>query len=437
MTIICCFYTIDTNYEDCYKELLKSAKRYAKGIKIIPTPVDDRGLWMLNCGLKPLIIKDIMHDNPGEDILYVDVDAKFNKRFVPPQFKESIGIFTSHKGEMLSGTIFIKNNEEGRRAIADWTDYQRDNPKILDQKSFHTTLMKNGIKYYNIGQEYCHIFDWKITGTPFIVHYQESRKRMKHKDIPNSIANQRIIHNPDGSISIARPNKEAINWLNKNFLKLPNELTWVKVLSSQMKSIDLGKIKYGYIVGKGPSLDNLTKKDFPDKKAPILAINEAIFKVNKLKLKNPVYLIAQDGHFKDTLGTGKTGALISKSLFNYYDDHKEKNIMSFSPTAILPRGMMNITVNIAITILKQCGAEELGLVSFDGVALGDTRYAEVSKTPIERGGNPRRFLEQKARIKACAQGTPIEYITPSAPSFDKSFDTDQLQGKELADGEEN
>lgn len=439
--ILCCYYTIDTSYEDRYREMVESAKKYAKDLKIICTPVDDRGMWLLNCGLKPMVIMDVMRDNPGEDIMYLDVDGKFDRRFVAPRFKESIGIFTSHKGEMLSGTIFIKGNDEGRKAVIDWFNYQRDNPKILDQKAFHTSLQKNKTKYYNIGQEYCHIFDWKITGKPFIVHYQESRKtkrgnNMKHSDIPRSVENQRIIHNMDGSISIARHHKKAIAWLDANFLRMPNELTWVKTLSNQMKAINLGDVSYGYIVGKGPSLDHLTAEDFPNKEAPILAINEAIIKLNELELENPIYLIAQDGHFKDSLGVGKSGALISKSLLNFYDDHKEQNIMSFTPSAILPRGVMNITVNVAITILKQCGAEGLGLVSFDGAALGDTRYAEISKTPIERGGNPRRFLEQKARIVACAKGIDIDWITPSAPDYDKSYDTDQPSEKSDSDAHE-
>lgn len=48
-----------------------------------------------------------------------------------------------------------------------------------------------------------------------------------------------------------------------------------------------------WIVGKGPSLQYLTKKDIGE--GPIIAINESIIKIEGLDLPNPVFSMQKDG----------------------------------------------------------------------------------------------------------------------------------------------
>jgi len=56
---------------------------------------------------------------------------------------------------------------------------------------------------------------------------------------------------------------------------------------------DIFKGKTVWIVGKGPSLQYLTKKDIS--RGPIITINEAIIKIEEMGLSNPVYSMWKDG----------------------------------------------------------------------------------------------------------------------------------------------
>lgn len=66
-----------------------------------------------------------------------------------------------------------------------------------------------------------------------------------------------------------------------------------------MMSILSLKNKYqgrpAYIVGKGPSLQYLSARDFPDKEAPVLVVNEALLVVQELGVPNPLLSMQKDG----------------------------------------------------------------------------------------------------------------------------------------------
>lgn len=62
--------------------------------------------------------------------------------------------------------------------------------------------------------------------------------------------------------------------------------------------------KPAYIVGKGPSLQHLSARDFPDVDAPVLVINEALLVVQELGIENPVLSMQKDGC--DGWNTGNT-----------------------------------------------------------------------------------------------------------------------------------
>jgi len=56
---------------------------------------------------------------------------------------------------------------------------------------------------------------------------------------------------------------------------------------------DIYKGQTMWIVGKGPSLQYLTKKDIGS--GPVITINEAIIKIEEIGLSNPVYSMQKDG----------------------------------------------------------------------------------------------------------------------------------------------
>lgn len=50
-----------------------------------------------------------------------------------------------------------------------------------------------------------------------------------------------------------------------------------------------------YIIGKGPSLDELTKEDFIEySNAPVLCVNESVHAIERLDIANPLFCIQYD-----------------------------------------------------------------------------------------------------------------------------------------------
>ena len=125
---------------------------------------------------------------PDLNIIYVDCDAEF---FAFPElfytFVGNVGVYlfdrscysVSAKGfEVLSGTIFLRNNVEVKQMVEDWEAECKNNPNVWDQKSLQKVL---GDNYEKLPGEYCKIFDrmeW-IT-SPVIIHYQASREVRKN-----------------------------------------------------------------------------------------------------------------------------------------------------------------------------------------------------------------------------------------------------------------
>ncbi len=66
-----------------------------------------------------------------------------------------------------------------------------------------------------------------------------------------------------------------------------------------LKNVHQGQIVW--VVGKGPSLNNLTKEHFGE--GPVIAINHAGIKIGFLELDNPCYIMQKDaGHGFDLKG---------------------------------------------------------------------------------------------------------------------------------------
>jgi len=185
--IVVGYYTRGTFYEGLASEFEESLKKYA--ISYYIEAIDSLGDWHLNTSYKPTFLKQMLRKFPDKDIVYVDVDAKF---FAYPILFESlqcniaVHLFdrrlhrTKATGfEVLSGTVFLKNNEEVRGLVDKWEALCIAKPYVWDQKSLEKVL---GEDFYNLPPEYCIIFDvMKHIKDPVIVHYQASRKVRKNK----------------------------------------------------------------------------------------------------------------------------------------------------------------------------------------------------------------------------------------------------------------
>ncbi len=224
----------------------------------------------------------------------------------------------------------------------------------------------------------------------------------------------------DGTIQMLRNNKQLERRLTQDFEKIPGQLKWRPKISEQFDVTHLTnahKDQQCYIVGKGPSLDDLTAEDFEDPEAPVMAINEAYLKVDSLPISNPVYLIQHDSAVD--VKPIRATLILQRELENKYPTCAGRRFLF---TQNHTEVSMNLTVLHAMRIATRImGCNELELLCFDGCVNGDTRYAKIvgyvpKPTPQgspEEGYAGERFLKHRPIIEAHAD-VPITFRLPQS-----------------------
>ena len=179
------YYTANTPYEVEAKQFTDSLQHYHLAYKLYR--VESKASWELNCGQKPHIILQAL-DELQSDLLYLDVDARIMR---DPPFdeiqKHKLGfcVWTRPlwRKELLSGTIYVPNNELSRELLRHWIEEQAKQPKRWDQRVLQ--------QIYELYPHYLMPLNWvAIEGNrwlkalnPIILHTQASRR---HKSIINT-----------------------------------------------------------------------------------------------------------------------------------------------------------------------------------------------------------------------------------------------------------
>ena len=178
--IVIGYYTRNTLYENKAKEFIESLESYK--IPYYVEAIDNLGSWHKNTAYKPTFIKRMMEKFAGEDIIYVDCDAKF---FAYPKLFDDldcdIAVYEldrscyrgGHGTEVLSGTIFLRNNLRVLKLVEEWERKCQKSSLVVDQKHLEKVLAGN---FYKLPPQYCKIFDtMRHVENQVIVHYQASR----------------------------------------------------------------------------------------------------------------------------------------------------------------------------------------------------------------------------------------------------------------------
>jgi len=198
--IVVGYYTPDPLYTNSAKRLENSLQSYK--IPYHLEQIKSQGSWYKNTNYKPTFLKQMMNKFFPSDIVYVDCDAEFQsypKLF--DSFVGDIGVYVfdrseygrNKKGsEVLSGTIYLRNNDKVRNILNLWEEECKKNPSVFDQKSLEKILNGN---FTLLPGEYCKIFDrMKFIKEPVIVHHQASRRiRNKHKESGRVLSKQGIL----------------------------------------------------------------------------------------------------------------------------------------------------------------------------------------------------------------------------------------------------
>ena len=140
--IIGVFYTKDTPYDSIFNEyalpsLMRLKKDYNIDWRI--SVKENLGSWHKNVALKPLVISEMLYtlkkENDNRNLVFIDADSTIN--FYPSLFDElnekNIEIAyhlldwktwynykDSNVKELLSGTLYLKNNDNIRELCQTW-----------------------------------------------------------------------------------------------------------------------------------------------------------------------------------------------------------------------------------------------------------------------------------------------------------------------------
>lgn len=190
--IVIGYFTIGTLYEIEIRRLISSLIRFQ--IPYFIKPIADLGDWYRNVQYKPTFLMEMLDRFPDKSLVYVDADAEFCK---PPVLFDAldarsdvnIGVHLldhTKRGrpqanfEMLSGTIYLKNNQIVRDLLYQWEVLCRKGGKLWDQTALASVL--EGKAFQILPEEYCTIYDYMSdVKEPVIKHYQASRQ-ISNKD---------------------------------------------------------------------------------------------------------------------------------------------------------------------------------------------------------------------------------------------------------------
>lgn len=150
------------------------------------------------------------------------------------------------------------------------------------------------------------------------------------------------------------------------------------------------KGEHGYLVGKGPSLDGLTVRDFPDEQAPIVAINEAIHAVERLRLKNPLICLQQDASLALSCRPKESYWFLSAQAWAKSRGDDYPRAVKFFPKDF-GYSARTITAAVGMRLLGLAGIRQITMLAFDAFFSAECGYANsVGSAP---GKNPARFIQ--------------------------------------------
>jgi hypothetical protein len=171
---------------------------------------------------------------------------------------------------------------------------------------------------------------------------------------------------------------------------------------------------HAYLVGKGPSLDRLTLRDFPSAQSPVLCCNESVLAVERLRLPNPIFGIQQDARLERRGMPQSSPWLLSCYAWDACRANELPNAVQYTPEDYAG-GNTSPTACVALRMLANAGGfRTVSMLAFDAVTDGNCDYApSIGTSPDEwmRPDDADRFIAYGDRFRADAVhcGLALEY----------------------------
>lgn len=218
--------------------------------------------WSKNAYLKAEFIKRMMDKYPSMNIIWIDADAVIQQ--YPALFDKmnncDIGVYYKDNKELLTGTLYLTNNDTTRKIVDEWIAENEKSKYFLEQKVLENVINKNkNLKIYNLPSAYCKIFD-NLTETtnPVIEHFQSSRKWRKSETKMKKISV--IMPTYNQSKFIQESIDSVINQTFGNWELIivddgSTDDTWITILANQFAYPDKIKIIQKGNGGTGSALN--------------------------------------------------------------------------------------------------------------------------------------------------------------------------------------
>lgn len=125
------YYTRNTPYEKEYEFLALSLR--SLNLEYDYLPVESKGSWLANCGMKAGVIEHFLAKYPNRPIVYIDVDSLVLTR--PELFwnlgEVDLGAVMFQSQTLLSGVMAWQANERTLALVSKWKELAAQYPKTL------------------------------------------------------------------------------------------------------------------------------------------------------------------------------------------------------------------------------------------------------------------------------------------------------------------
>ncbi len=160
--IVIAYFTVDTPYE-AEAEVLKLSLE-SVGYSYLICGVQGLGSWQKNTQVKAYFIQQMLGEQPGQPLLYLDVDAIMVQApiLLDGLQADIAAVHFAKRNEFLSGTLFLGNTERCLLVIREWININTRYPTTLpdgrlawDQRTFKMAMDKvKDLNYVELPQEY-------------------------------------------------------------------------------------------------------------------------------------------------------------------------------------------------------------------------------------------------------------------------------------------
>lgn len=191
MYTVISYYTKNTPYENIVLNLIKSLKQFNLPHKIYPKP--NQGSWVKNTQQKSVVIQEALNEF-FTDIIWTDADSVimrepvFFNEIQDKDFDVSLCYLstTYDPHELLSGTIYFKNNQIVKNLVNDWVELNKTKTE-WDQKTLQELIdgKYKDLRIVPLPPEYIKIDRFerfqKVDKPHVVYHWQASRQHRNAK----------------------------------------------------------------------------------------------------------------------------------------------------------------------------------------------------------------------------------------------------------------